>query len=340
MKNSMGSLSNVFPTSDGVVCMRKTPLLAVLLVGLLFAVPSSSLVTADSTSSNSDEMIRIVMLPPEAEATGMFVDENGNFFVNAMHPDIDSYKATVGVINGVDWNNLPEHVPALSSTSSASDVWHGIRTGYGEYQVLLQSGDLLSDGNRAGGIYAADDGQELLLSQKPDYNAFVPLNEDGTQGYLYTAWEDRPAGISQIHIEWNSTANEWDVVNSQMLNLSNINGAWVLCFGSMSPWGTPLFSEELYFDDTEEWNDDSFRYHSDQLFSQTTLASILIPMITDTSSKWMTLNRSILLRFGNLRWEDFLMKMQWLCQITRRSISPTMDMRLSCSSTLQSVRVT
>ena len=146
-----------------------------------------------------------------------------------MHPDIGNYKATVGVINGVDWNNLPEHVPALSSTSSASDVWHGIRTGYGEYQVLLQSGDLLSDGNRAGGIYAADDGQELLLSQKPDYNAFVPLNEDGSQGYLYTAWENRPAGISQIHIEWNSTANEWDVVNSQMLNLSNINGAWVLC---------------------------------------------------------------------------------------------------------------
>ena len=91
MKNSMGSLSNVFPTSDGVVCMRKTPLLAILLVGLLFAVSNSSLVTADSTSSNSDEMIRIVMLPPEAEATGMFVDENGNFFVNAMHPDIDSY---------------------------------------------------------------------------------------------------------------------------------------------------------------------------------------------------------------------------------------------------------
>jgi secreted PhoX family phosphatase len=135
----------------------------------------------------------------------------------------------------------------------------------GDYQVLLQSGDILSDGNQAGGIYAADDGQELFISQKPDYNAFVPLNEEGTQGYVYTAWEDRPAGISQIQINWNSTTSEWDVLNSQMLNLSDINGAWVLCFGSMSPWGTPLFSEELYFDDTEEWNDDSFRYHSDQL---------------------------------------------------------------------------
>ena len=263
--NSIDSLRNVLPTNEGVPIMRKTPLLAILIVGLLFGLSNSSLATADSTSSNDDEIIRIVMLPPEAEATGMFVDENGNFFVNAMHPDIDNYKATVGVINGVDWNNLPEHVPALASTSSATEVWHGIRTGYGYYQVLLQSGDILSDGNQAGGIYAADDGQELLISQKPDYNAFVPLNEEGTQGYVYTAWEDRPAGISQIQINWNSTTSEWDVLNSQMLNLSDINGAWVLCFGSMSPWGTPLFSEELYFDDTEEWNDDSFRYHSDQL---------------------------------------------------------------------------
>ena len=57
---------------------------------------------------------------------------------------------------------------------------------------------------------------------------------------------------------------EWDVLSSKMLNLSSINGGWVFCFGSMSPWGSPLFSEELYFDDTQYWNDDSFRYHSDQ----------------------------------------------------------------------------
>jgi secreted PhoX family phosphatase len=32
----------------------------------------------------------------------------------------------------------------------------------------------------------------------------------------------------------------------------------------MSPWGTPLLSEELYFSDTQEWNDESYNYHSDQ----------------------------------------------------------------------------
>ena len=217
-----------------------------------------------SEETTPELMTRIMMMPPEAEVTGMHIDANGNFFVNAMHPDEDNYKATIGVINGVDWNNLAETVPELDASSSAGDIWHGIRTSHGTYQVILQSGDALSEGGVAGGIYAADDGNQILVSKKPDYNAFVPLNDDGTRGYLYTAWEDRPAGISQVEMEWDSGASEWNVVNSKMLDLSSINGGWVLCFGSMSPWGSPLFSEELYFDDTEHWNDDSFRYHSDQ----------------------------------------------------------------------------
>ena len=243
--------------------MRMRPLLTLFCVGMMVFLFSSPFVAAES--EEEDQMIRIIMLPPEAEATGMYVDENGRFFVNAMHPDPDNYDATIGVINGVDWNNLPEEVPSLSSSSSASDIWHGIRTGYGDYQVLLQAGDTMDNGTIAGGIYSAHDGQQILLSQKPDYNAFIPMNSDGTSGYLYTAWEDRPAGISQVELEWNPSSSEWDVLSKQMLNLSDINGAWVLCFGSVSPWSTPLFSEELYFDDTEDWNNDGYRYHSDQL---------------------------------------------------------------------------
>lgn len=234
-------------------------------IGMLLILNMLPFAVAQSDESESSaSMTRIMMLPPEAEVTGMHVDENGHFFVNAMHPDTDQYKATVGVVHGVDWNNLPETVPALETSSSPQDIWHGIRTSYGEYQVLLQSGDALTEGGLAGGIYAADDGAQLYLSQKPDYNAYVPATTDGLRGFLYTAWEDRPAGISQLDIEWNSTSSKWDVLNSKMLDLSDINGGWVLCFGSISPWGTPLFSEELYFDNTERWNDESFRYHYDQ----------------------------------------------------------------------------
>ena len=234
------------------------------LTGLLLMLSLSPLAVAELAEDDPSQITRIMMLPPEAEVTGMHVTETGQFFVNAMHPDEDHYKATVGVVNGVDWNNLPESVPELAASSHPQDVWHGIRTSYGDYQVLVQSGDALSEGGVAGGIYALDDGGEILVSQKPDYNAFVPSDERGHRGFLYTAWEDRPAGISQLELEWDSTAAEWVVVSSRMLNLSSINGGWVLCFGSVSPWGTPLLSEELYFDDTEFWNDEGFRYHSDQ----------------------------------------------------------------------------
>ena len=243
--------------------MRVNTLLIFISIGLLIGVSSSSMVQAQS-QAEENEMIRIVMLPPEAEVTGMYVDEHGRFFVNAMHPDPDNYDATIGVINGVDWNNLPDVVPELAASSQASDVWHGIRSGYGEYQVLLQAGDTLSDGHLAGGIYSIANGEQILLSQKPDFNAFIPTNQDGTSGFLYTAWEDRPAGISQIEIQWDSATEQWDVISSQMLNLSSINGGWVLCFGTVSPWGSPLFSEELYFDDTEDWNNVNYRYHQGQ----------------------------------------------------------------------------
>ena len=243
--------------------MRVNTLLIFISIGLLIGISGSSMVQAQS-QAEENEMIRIVMLPPEAEVTGMYVDEHGRFFVNAMHPDPDNYDATIGVINGVDWNNLPDVVPELAASSQASDVWHGIRSGYGDYQVLLQAGDTLSDGSLAGGIYSVANGEEILVSQKPDFNAFIPTNQDGTSGYLYTAWEDRPAGISQIEIQWDSASNQWDVISSQMLNLSSINGGWVLCFGTVSPWGSPLFSEELYFDDTEDWNNVNYRYHQGQ----------------------------------------------------------------------------
>ena len=262
---SLLGLRNVFVNAFPEPIMGNKPSLVVCSIGMVLLLSMAPIVVAQSGETGTpSSMTRIMMMPPEAEVTGMHVDANGHFFVNAMHPDRDAYKATVGVVHGVDWNNLPETVPELDASSRAQEIWHGIRTSYGDYQVLLQTGDALTEGGVAGGIYAADDGAQVYLSHKPDYNAYVPATTDGLRGYLYTAWEDRPAGISQLALEWNASTVQWDVLTSKMLDLSGINGGWVLCFGSISPWGTPLFSEELYFDDTEHWNDESFRYHADQ----------------------------------------------------------------------------
>ena len=247
--------------------MRTQKCLATLMMIVLLSLPFSAGAENDDggreEGTTPESMTRIMMFPSDAEVTGMHIDANGNFFVNAMHPD-DNYEATIGVINGIDWNDLPESVPELASSSSESEIWHGIRTSIGDVQVLLQSGDALSEGGVAGGIYAADDGNQMFISEKPDYNAFVPLNADGSHGYLYTAWENRPAAISRLEVEWNATSGEWDVLGGMMLDLSSVGGGWVLCFGSMSPWGAPLLAEELYFAETEDWNDESFYYHDDQ----------------------------------------------------------------------------
>ena len=224
------------------------------------------------------------------------MDEQGRFFVNAMHPDEDNYKATIGVINGVDWNNLPDVVVNSVQVKPT-------RMTFGMAFVLAmviirfsyKTGDALSDGRLAGGIYSANDGQQILLSQKPDFNAFIPTNQDGTNGFLYTAWEDRPAGISQVEIHWNLTSNQWDVLSSQMLNLSSINGGWVLCFGTVSPWGSQfLFSEELYFDDTSRRLEQSklFLPWNQQLRLETYLGNYPNPydygFIIDTSNPELT----------------------------------------------------
>ena len=207
--------------------MRNKPVLSILSIVLLLAVLIAPVASTESSEESTPElMTRIMMFPPNAEVTGMHIDANGNFFVNAMHPDTDNYRATIGVINGIDWNDLPSSIPELASSSSESDTWNGIRTSYGDYQVLLQGGDVFSEGGVAGGIYAADDGNRMFTSVKPDYNAFVPLNADGSRGYLYTAWEERPAGISQLEIEWNTTSNEWDVLGGRMLDLSSVNGGF------------------------------------------------------------------------------------------------------------------
>ena len=172
----------------------------------------------------------------------MYVDEHGRFFVNAMHPDEDNYKATIGVINGVDWNNLPDVVPELEASSQPGDVWHGIRTGYGEYQVLLQTGDTLSDGRLAGGIYSVYDEQQILLSQKPDFNAFIPTNQEGTSGFLTL-----PGKIDLLELPNRDSVESYiesvGCPQQSDVESTSINGGWVLCFGTVSPWVLHCFQK-------------------------------------------------------------------------------------------------
>ena len=204
--------------------MRVNTLLIFISLGLLFGISSSQMVQAQS-QAEEDEMIRILMLP-EAEVTGMYVDEHGRFFVNAMHPDPDNYDATIGVINGLI-GTICRCCPRTAASSQATDVARNPK--WLRLQVLLQAGDTLSDGRLAGHLFhrrwradsrQSEAGFQCVHSDQSGWNKRLSLHGMGR-------WA---AGIGQIEIQWDSTSSQWDVISSQMLNLSSINGGWVLCF--------------------------------------------------------------------------------------------------------------
>jgi len=75
--------------------------------------------------------------------------------------------------------------------------------------------------------------------------------------------------MSRLHLKQNSQG-AWEVLGSENLDFSAVEGTWQNCFGTVSPWGTPLTSEENYLiTDTAEWNnpdwDDEERDNIDRL---------------------------------------------------------------------------
>lgn len=199
----------------------------------------------------ADTLTRVATVPVGGEITGMYL-EGDDLFFNVQHPSSDLTttfaKATVGVVANVNFDGGEAAVPATDAEKST------VMSTLGDYQILVQEGDF----GFMGRINTADGG-ELLVSNDPDFNAYVPTSD--STGYLFTNWENRPGGMSRTALS-RADDGTWSVdeANTSMLDFSAVQGTWVNCFGTLSPWGTPLTSEELYFDNTAEWNDPEYKY--------------------------------------------------------------------------------
>ncbi|WP_320838357.1 alkaline phosphatase PhoX [Zhongshania sp.] len=197
---------------------------------------------------------RFASAPLGAEFTGLFVNSDGVLFSNIQHPsgsnttmDVDGKtidKGTIGAFMNVDANNLG-NVAAMDFPITTADK-ERVLSAAGTYMVLAQQGDDLASGKQMGDIVAADGSTVLKNSNDPDFNAAV--SDGGTGYFLYSNWEDRPGGMSRIKL-----SSTYAVTQEGMLDFSSVKGTWVNCFGTLSPWGTPLTSEELYFDNTGDW---------------------------------------------------------------------------------------
>jgi len=219
---------------------------------------------------NAGRLVRLATVPTGAEVTGAFLSEEGDLFFNVQHPsssntETDSVNnrafntGTVGVITGVNFNDLPEQI--IDSVVPVSDYERQtVMTAIGKYQILGQTGDTY-EGKLAKGLghIYSNDGSELILeNDMPDFNGYI-ANGEG-KGYLFSNWEMYPGGISRMAIE-KGDDGMWNVTDAMMVDFSAVNGTAANCFGSVTPWGTPLSSEEWIVDSTvdsttdADWND-------------------------------------------------------------------------------------
>ncbi len=217
----------------------------------------------DGTTSNTNLLRRLATAPLGAEFTGMFLNDDGTFFLNVQHPSISNTtadangyvydKGTVGAIVGKDFRSLPDDIAELDLPIIAADK-EVVMTAIGSYQVLAQQDDAAA-GIDLGKIFAADSTTELASSDDPDFNGAISTGNAG-EYFLYTNWEYRPGGMSRIQLGGLDPNNGYGSVTREgMLDFSGVEGTWVNCFGTVSPWGSMLSAEELYFDDTADWFD-------------------------------------------------------------------------------------
>ena len=207
---------------------------------------------ATTTGNPIEGLTRLATVPAGAEVTGIFLTSEGDLFFNAQHPADSNIETdgnavayntgTVGVIEGINFNNLPNALISLPVPKSDYER-QTVQTAYGQYKVLGQSASTLGGKleKGLGTIYNLAGDTKIFENNMPDFNGFIPTGPG--KGYLFTNWELYPGGMSRMGIEKDAQGN-WGVLDAMMVDFASVNGTGANCFGSVSPWNTPLTSEE------------------------------------------------------------------------------------------------
>jgi len=202
-----------------------------------------------------------------AEVTGPFVFEDGSLLYSLQHPEEANpepfSRAAVGYFSGFNFefdgnnNDFPE-----VGIPDTEEKQRRVRSEAGDYTILFQGREPIDGGEERLGVTQTPDGTDITqrnfagtqyggAATNPDCNQFVPTGEDGTEGYLFTNWENSPGCISRVFISQDEDG-EWSADPEDAMNLPNtdafrdIGGTRINCYGDLSPWETPISSEENY----------------------------------------------------------------------------------------------
>ncbi|MFC4553242.1 MULTISPECIES: PhoX family protein [Halorussus] len=201
---------------------------------------------------NEPTLNRFATTVAGAEFTGIFLTDDGQLFFNVQHPakaaEEEYRPGAVGAVAGVDVTRLPSDFESVQPPKSTATR---VKTAEGEYQVLAEGGDETVDGRKLGIPYSAD-GEPMTDGASPDFNGFVPADDGSDAGYLFTNWETQPGMVSRMTLSQKGDTGAWTVEEKRNLDFRPVEGTWNNCFGTVSPWGTPLTSEE-YEPDAAAW---------------------------------------------------------------------------------------
>ncbi|OYR80463.1 cell surface protein, partial [Halorubrum sp. E3] len=146
-----------------------------------------------------------------AEVTGPFVFEDGSLLYSLQHPEGGNPepfgRAAVGYFSGFqfefDGSNDDFQEIGVPDTQEKQ---RQVRSAAGDYEVLIQGKEPIQAGSELLGVPQTPDGTDLAefagssggYGENPDCNQFVATDDEGTEGDLFTNWENYPGAISRV----------------------------------------------------------------------------------------------------------------------------------------------
>lgn len=175
------------------------------------------------------------------------------------------------------------------------------------YQPFFVTGDLVSDGNGgkilAGGYFDINNkpimdttvaGKERqYFSDSPDGTSLLSVPNASVPGvkgntvfsvvqFEYTTWAQDgvtgmygklPSPIAVLTLDQDPSTGKLSLVKYHNVDTSSVNGLWITCGASLSPWGTHLSSEEYEPNAFTAATDAQFKAFSKNLYGSETAAN-------------------------------------------------------------------
>lgn len=113
------------------------------------------------------------------------------------------------------------------------------------YNAILRSGDKVGGGvygqifDTNGNPILAKDGSPKI-SNSNDFSSLLPI---GDKLFMVSHFETRPAAMYLTELKQTENGH-LQAVSTKNIDMSGVNGLWVPCAGSVTPWNTHLGSEE------------------------------------------------------------------------------------------------